>query len=188
VILEFGLLWQLALSAPVGLYGVANAAVLSAGGAGSWLSARLTLAKPATIVGIAGLLVGSSLALVLMRNALVVILAQVVLAAGGVRDQHGLYPLAARLTLLTGASGSSICGGSPLLIRLCAFCADLWNGEPTRRHLSRRVDGSWGGAACQHAAGQSGCGPRFRFLKDITCNLQVKMLSSTRIRKDVRNK
>src|SRR6266699_865434 len=84
VIFEFGPLWQLALAAPVGLYGLANAAVLSAGGVGSWLSARLTLAKPATIVGVAGLLVGSSLALVVVRNAVVVILAQVVLVAGGV--------------------------------------------------------------------------------------------------------
>src|SRR3989440_7831812 len=84
VIFEFGPLWQLALAAPVGLYGLANATVLSAGGVGSWLSARLTLAKPATIVGVAVLLVGSSLALVVVRNAVVVILAQVVLVAGGV--------------------------------------------------------------------------------------------------------
>src|SRR5947199_3146890 len=84
VIFEFGPLWQLALAAPVGLYGLANAAVLSAGGVGSWLSARLTLAKPATIVGVAGLLLGSSLALGVMRNAVVVILAQGVLVAGGV--------------------------------------------------------------------------------------------------------
>lgn len=84
VIFEFGPLWQLALAAPVGLYGVANAVVLSAGGAGSWLSARLTLTKPAALVGIAGLLVGSSLALVVVRNVMVVILAQVALVAGGV--------------------------------------------------------------------------------------------------------
>jgi len=84
VIFEFGPLWQLALAAPVGLYGLANAAVLSAGGVGSWLSARLTLSKPASIVGIAGLLVGSSLALVVVRNVVVVIMAQGVLVAGGV--------------------------------------------------------------------------------------------------------
>src|SRR5947207_4072881 len=84
VIFEFGPLWQLALAAPVGLYGLANAAVLSAGGVGTWLSARLTLAKPATIVGVAVLLVGSSLALVVVRNVVVVILAQGVLVAGGV--------------------------------------------------------------------------------------------------------
>jgi MFS family permease len=84
VIFEFGPLWQLALAAPVGLYGLANAAVLSAGGVGSWLSARLTLAKPAAFVGVAGLLVASSLALVVVRNAVVVILAQGVLVAGGV--------------------------------------------------------------------------------------------------------
>jgi len=80
----FGPLWQLALAAPVGLYGLANAAVLSAGGIGSLLSARLTLAKPATIVGVAGLLVATSLTLVFVRNAVVVILAQGVLVAGGV--------------------------------------------------------------------------------------------------------
>src|SRR5437763_197215 len=84
VIFEFGPLWQLALAAPVGLYGLANAAVLSAGGVGSWLSARLTLSKPASIVGIAGLLVVSSLALVVVRNVVVVIIAQGVLVAGGV--------------------------------------------------------------------------------------------------------
>ncbi|MFL5592561.1 MAG: MFS transporter [Ktedonobacteraceae bacterium] len=84
VTFEFGPLWQLALAAPVGLYGLANAAVLSAGGVGSWLSARLTLSKPASIVGIAGLLVVSSLALVVVRNVVVVIIAQGVLVAGGV--------------------------------------------------------------------------------------------------------
>src|SRR5205085_3825149 len=69
---------------PTSEYWEHNAAVLSAGGIGSWLSARLTLAKPATIVGMAVLLVGSSLALVVVRNAVVVILAQVVMVAGGV--------------------------------------------------------------------------------------------------------
>ncbi len=84
VIFEFGPLWQLALAAPVGLYGLANAAVLSAGGVGSWLSARLTLAKPVAIVGVAGLLVASSLALVIVKNAVVVIFAQGMLVAGGI--------------------------------------------------------------------------------------------------------
>src|SRR5438132_535754 len=84
VIFEFGPLWQLALAAPVGLYGLANAAVLSAGGVGSWLSVRRMLSKPATIVGVAGLLMVSSLALVIVKHAVVVILAQGVLVAGGV--------------------------------------------------------------------------------------------------------
>jgi predicted MFS family arabinose efflux permease len=84
VIFEFGPLWQLALAAPVGLYGLANAAVLSAGGVGSLLAARLTLVKPAGIVGVAGLLVASSLALVVVKSVVVVILAQGVLVAGGV--------------------------------------------------------------------------------------------------------
>src|SRR5207237_7762419 len=99
----------------------------------------------------------------------------------------GVYPVVARRALLTGASWSGVRGGCPLLNRLCAFCPDLWSGEPTRRHFSRRMDGSWGGAACWHAADQSSFGPRFQFLKHITCNLQVKMLSYTRIRKDIRN-
>jgi MFS family permease len=84
VIFEFGPLWQLALATPVGLYGLANATVLSAGGVGSLLAVRLTIAKPATIVGVAGLLLASSLALVFVRNAVVVILAQGVLVAGGI--------------------------------------------------------------------------------------------------------
>jgi len=84
VIFEFGPLWQLALATPVAFYGLASAAVLSAGGVGSWLSARLTLSKPAIIVGVVGLLVGSSLTLVVVKNAVVVILAQVVLVALGV--------------------------------------------------------------------------------------------------------
>lgn len=84
VIFEFGPLWQLTLGAPVGLYGLANAAVLSAGGVGSLLAARLTRSKPTTIVGVAGLLVGSSLALVVVKNVVVVILAQGMLVAGGV--------------------------------------------------------------------------------------------------------
>jgi hypothetical protein len=83
-VFEFGPLWQLALVAPVGLYGIANAAVLSAGGVGSWLAARLTLSKPATVVGMVGLLVASSLALVGVRSVVVVILAQGMLVAGGV--------------------------------------------------------------------------------------------------------
>lgn len=84
VIFEFGPLWQLALAAPVGLYGLANAAVLLAGGIGSLVAARLTLSKPVTIIGIAGLLVISSLALVVMKNVIVIILAQMVLIAVGV--------------------------------------------------------------------------------------------------------
>jgi MFS family permease len=83
VIFEFGPLWQQALAAPVGLYGLSNAAVLSAGGMGSWLAPRLRLVSPASIVGAAGLLVGSSLALVIVKQPVVVILAQGVLVAGG---------------------------------------------------------------------------------------------------------
>lgn len=82
-IFEFGPLWQLALAAPVGLYGLANAAVLSAGGGSSWLAARLTPSKPASIVGIAVMLIVSSLALVVVKSIVVVILAQGMLVAGG---------------------------------------------------------------------------------------------------------
>jgi predicted MFS family arabinose efflux permease len=82
-IFEFGPLWQQALDAPVGFYGLSNAAVLAAGGVGSWLAPRLRLVSPAFIVGVAGLLVGASLALVVVENTVVVILAQGVLVAGG---------------------------------------------------------------------------------------------------------
>jgi MFS family permease len=84
VIFEFGPLWQLALAAPVGIYGLTNAAVLAAGGIGSVLAPRLTLTKPASIAVIAGLLVASSLALVLVKSIVIVILAQAILVAGGV--------------------------------------------------------------------------------------------------------
>ena len=84
VIFEFGPLWQLALGAPVGLYGLSNAAVLSAAGIGALSAAHLRLEKPATLAGIAGLLVVSSLALVVVKNVGVVILAQMTLVAGGV--------------------------------------------------------------------------------------------------------
>src|SRR5712691_489212 len=114
VIFEFGPLWQMALAAPVGLYGLANAAVLSAGGVGSWLSARLTLSKPATIVGVAVLLVASSLALVVVRNVVVVILAQGVLVAGGVgvsmvftRLLHDSLPSGVRAGAASGVSALS---------------------------------------------------------------------------------
>ena len=114
VIFEFGPLWQLALAAPVGLYGLTNAAVLSAGGVGSWLAARLTLAKPATIAGVAVLLVTSSLALVVVKSVVVVILAQGVLVAGGVgvsmvftRLLHDSLPSEVRAGAASGVSALS---------------------------------------------------------------------------------
>ena len=114
VIFEFGPLWQLALAAPVGLYGLANAAVLSAGGVGSRLAARLTPAKPATIVGMAVLLVASSLALVVVKSVVVVILAQGVLVAGGVgismvftRLLHDSLPSGVRAGAASGVSALS---------------------------------------------------------------------------------
>lgn len=113
-VFEFGPLWPLALAAPVGLCGVATAAVLSAGGAGSWLAARLTLSKPASVVGMVGLLVASSLALVAMRSAVIVILAQGVLVAGGVtintiftRMLHDALPSEVRAGAASGVSAFS---------------------------------------------------------------------------------
>lgn len=113
-VFEFGPLWPLALATPVGLYGVATAAVLSAGGAGSWLAARLTLSKPASVVGMAGLLVASSLALVAVRSAVIVILAQGVLVAGGVavntiftRMLHDSLPSEVRAGAASGVSAFS---------------------------------------------------------------------------------
>ncbi|HEY4387514.1 MAG TPA: MFS transporter [Ktedonobacteraceae bacterium] len=113
-VFEFGPLWQLALAVPVGLYGIANAAVLSAGGAGSWLAARLTLSKSASVVGMAGLLVAASLALVTVRSAVIVILAQGVLVAGGVavntiftRMLHDSLPSEVRAGAASGVSAFS---------------------------------------------------------------------------------
>ena len=113
-VFELGPLWPLALAAPVGLYGVTTAAVLSAGGAGSWLAARLTLSKPASVVGMAGLLVVSSLALVAVRSAVIVILAQGVLVAGGVavntiftRMLHDTLPSEVRAGAVSGVSALS---------------------------------------------------------------------------------
>ncbi|GCE11949.1 MFS transporter [Tengunoibacter tsumagoiensis] len=113
-VFEFGPLWQLALAAPVGLYGIANAAVLSAGGAGSWLAARLTFTKSTNVVGMAGLLVASSLALVVVRNAMIVILAQGILVAGGVavntiftRMLHDSLPSEVRTGAASGVSALS---------------------------------------------------------------------------------
>ncbi len=114
VIFEFGPLWQLALAAPIGLYGLANATVLSAGGVGSWLAGRLTLSKPATIVGVAVLMVASSLALVVVNSVVVVILAQGVLVAGGVgvsmvftRLLHDSLPSGVRAGAASGVSALS---------------------------------------------------------------------------------
>src|SRR5207253_6532755 len=67
--------------------------------------------------------------------------------------------LAARFPTLRGASGSGLRGGCPLLERFCALRTALWGGEPTRRRLSRRVDGGWSGAAGRCSAGHSCYGP-----------------------------
>src|SRR2546421_5209891 len=83
VIFEFGPLWQLALAAPVGLYGLANAAVLSAGGGGSWVLVRRVLLKTAPLVGGGRLLVGSGLAPGILKQALGVILSPRGVVAGG---------------------------------------------------------------------------------------------------------
>ncbi len=113
-IFEFGPLWQLSLGAPIGLYGLANATVLSAGGIGSLLSTRLALSKPITIVGVAVLLVASSLELVVVKNIAVVILAQGVLVAGGVgvnmvftRLLHDSLPSEVRAGAASGVSALS---------------------------------------------------------------------------------
>ena len=113
-IFEFGPMWQLALAAPVGIYGLANAAVLSAGGVGTLLAPRLALSKPAPIAGVAGLLVASSLALVVVKSTLVVILAQAVLVAGGVgismvftRLLHDALPSQVRAGAASGVSALS---------------------------------------------------------------------------------
>lgn len=182
MIFEFGPLWQLALAAPVGLYGLANAAVLSAGGVGSLLAPRLTLAKPASILGVAGLLVGSSLALVVVRNTVIVILAQGVLVAGGV----GISMIFTRLlhdslsSRVRAGAASGVSALSSLAFVLFALLFGM-----VSQHVgifSRRVDGGWGDAASQRAAGQRGGGQSLQRLERFTRSSPAVVSLSTRLK------
>jgi predicted MFS family arabinose efflux permease len=79
VILEFSQLWMIALVIPVFFYGPANAAVLGALGIGGMAAGRVQLDRKWVVIPAALLMVGGSLVLALAKNALLIVIAQVVL-------------------------------------------------------------------------------------------------------------
>jgi MFS family permease len=80
VLLEFGPLWLVALGAPAVLYGPHWAGLTSAYGFGGSLAGRLRFTDPTTVGTIVVSMIASSLVLSVSHNAVVITLAQVVLA------------------------------------------------------------------------------------------------------------
>lgn len=80
VVIEFGPLWLLALSASAVLYGPFWAGVMSSFGVGGLIAGRLRLDRPAPFAGVIGLMLLASLTLTSSRNLLLISAAQVVLA------------------------------------------------------------------------------------------------------------
>ena len=80
VIFEFGPLWLVALAASAVLYGPYWAGLVSTLGLGGLIAGRLRFDRPATLGGVVGLMILSSLVLTVSRSILVVTLAHVVLA------------------------------------------------------------------------------------------------------------
>jgi hypothetical protein len=82
VVIEFGPLWLVGLGAPVLLYGPHGAALLSSFGLGGAFGGRVQpLGSVATTVGFVVLLMGSAMALVVLRDPILVTVAQVVLTS-----------------------------------------------------------------------------------------------------------
>jgi MFS family permease len=80
VLLEFGPMWLVALSASAVLYGPYWAGLVSTLGLGGLLAGRLSLGRPRVLALILGIMIGSSLVLTSSHNLLVVMIAQVALA------------------------------------------------------------------------------------------------------------
>lgn len=80
VVIEFGPLWLLALSASAVLYGPFWAGVMSSFGVGGLIAGRLRLERPAPFAIVVGLMLLASLTLTSSRNLLLISAAQVVLA------------------------------------------------------------------------------------------------------------
>lgn len=80
VLLEFGQLWLVELEAPTLFYGVAFAALLSSLGIGGLLAGRIAFHKPLPLSGVVIAMAASALALVFVRNVVIVTAAQVLLA------------------------------------------------------------------------------------------------------------
>jgi len=80
VVFEFGPLWLVALAASAVLYGPYWAGLVSTLGLGGLLAGRLRFDKPATLGGVVGLMILTSLVLTISASVLVVTIAQMVLA------------------------------------------------------------------------------------------------------------
>jgi MFS family permease len=80
MLFEFGPLWLVALAVPAVLYGPYWAALVSTLGLGGLLAGRLQLDKPAAVGAVVGLMTLASLALTTTTGAVIVTIAQVVLA------------------------------------------------------------------------------------------------------------
>ena len=79
VILEFSQLWMIALTIPIFFYGPANAAVLGALGVGGMAAGRVQLDRKWVVIPAVFLMIGGSLVLALVKNAVLIVIAQVVL-------------------------------------------------------------------------------------------------------------
>lgn len=79
ITLEFSQLWYIALAAPLALYGMANAVLLSSLGLGGFLASRLRLYRFPLVVASLCIAFCASLALVVVRNVYVVAISLTVL-------------------------------------------------------------------------------------------------------------
>jgi MFS family permease len=110
-LVEFGPLWLVALAAPAFLFGPQFAGIASALGLGGVVAGRLRLDRPVPLAAVIGVMLASSLTLTVGHAALVVIVAQVVLAmlvvAAGVFLTHRLHdavPSSIRTGVASGVS------------------------------------------------------------------------------------
>lgn len=79
-IYEFGPLWLVSLHAPMSWYGPYSAAVFGMVAVGGFASGRIPLRKPATLAGIAVVMLVSALALALTNDLAIIVASQVCLA------------------------------------------------------------------------------------------------------------
>lgn len=79
-LLEFSQVWLLALSVPVGLYGLANASLLTSIGLGGALASRFKIYRFRVLLGTLGLMLFSACSLVFSRNAWIIVASQIVLS------------------------------------------------------------------------------------------------------------
>jgi MFS family permease len=105
--LEFATLWFLALNAPAAWFGLANAILLGAFAAGGWL-ARLTRRSGSVVSALAAGIVLGALVLTFTRNLVVVVAAELLVAAGAIAlEIHYLGELHGALDSKVRAGASS---------------------------------------------------------------------------------